>query len=138
MTKTSSLGTPESRTARPTASSLLVVVHIGGVDEPSARLQQGGDGVVALLVGEAVGPKAHNGHLIAAVQGHGPGLKIKGVSGLMFLRISRIRGNSRLLFRLGGTGVSSVFGTSDDGGVPQEVSIRSVITQVRIVCIIFI
>ena len=59
------------------AHSLLVVVHIGGVDEPPARLQQGGDGVVALLVGEAVGSKAHNGHFIPTVQQDSAGLKVE-------------------------------------------------------------
>ena len=49
------------------AHGRLVVVHIGGVDEPSAALQQGGDGVVALLVAEGVGAQAHDGHLVAAV-----------------------------------------------------------------------
>ena len=59
------------------AHSFLIVVHIGGVDQPPSGLQQRRHRVIALLVGEAVGSKAHNGHFIPTVQQDGAGLKVK-------------------------------------------------------------
>ena len=61
----------------PFPDGLLIVVHIGCIDEPAAVFEQGFHRIHACIVVESIGSETYNRHCIAAVQENRSAVKIK-------------------------------------------------------------